>query len=161
MQTIVQKSFAVIANMTDDLYKNRTEKDEKVVSQTIKDSIRKCADAGVFWGKINQDILNLGREKIAPELNQNYKQLTFKTEDHRELLFGGDLPKTIKDINETNTFDQSLTQRMFTKTRKPILFKSRGYHQRGRPQQNVQPYPSYQQRQPKYRFNKNTVMPNH
>ena len=153
MQALVQKSFAVIANMADDLYKNRTEKDEKVVSQTIKDSIRKCADAAVFWGKINQDILNLGREKIAPELNQNYKQLTFKTEDHRELLFGGDLPKTIKDINETNT--------MFTKTRKPILFKSRGYHQRGRPQQNVQPYPSYQQRQPKYRFKKNTVMPNH
>ena len=77
MQALVQKSFAVIANMADDLYKNRTEKDEKVISQTIKDSIRKCADAAVFLGKINQDILNLRREKIAPELNQNYKQLTF------------------------------------------------------------------------------------
>ena len=40
MQALVQKSFAVIANMADDLYKNRTEKDEKVISQTIKDSIR-------------------------------------------------------------------------------------------------------------------------
>ena len=97
----MQKSFAVIANMADDLYKNRTEKDEKVISQTIKDSIRKCADAAVFLGKINQDILNLRREKIAPELNQNYKQLTFKTEDHPKLLFGDDLPKTIKDISET------------------------------------------------------------
>ena len=53
MQALVQKSFAVIANMADDLYKNRTEKDEKVISQTIKDSIRKCADAAVFLGKIN------------------------------------------------------------------------------------------------------------
>ena len=52
----MQKSFAVIANMVDDLYKNRTEKDEKVVIQTIKNSIRKCFDAAVFWGKINQDI---------------------------------------------------------------------------------------------------------
>ena len=43
----------------------------------MKDSILKCADAAVFLGKINQDILNLRREKIAPELNQNYKQLTF------------------------------------------------------------------------------------
>ena len=95
MQALVQKSFAVIANMADDLYKNRTEKDEKVISQTIKDSIRKCADAAVFLGKINQDILNLRREKIAPELNQNYKQLTFKTEDQPKRLFGDDLPKTV------------------------------------------------------------------
>ena len=111
MQELVKTSFAVIANMADDLYKNRTEKDEKVISQTIKDSIRKCADAAVFLGKINQDILNLRREKIAPELNQNYKQLTFKTEDHPKLLFGDDLPKTIKDISETNKVGQSLTQR--------------------------------------------------
>ena len=135
MQALVQKFFAVIANVADDLYKNRTEKDEKVISQTIKDSIRKCADAAVFLGKINQDILNLRREKIAPELNQNYKQLTFKTEDHPKLLFVDDLPKTIKDISETNKVGQSLTQRyqptlkreMFTKTGKPFLFKSRGY----------------------------------
>ena len=47
-----------------------SQKSYKVISQTIKDSIRKFADAAVFWGKINQDILNLRREKIAPELNQ-------------------------------------------------------------------------------------------
>ena len=106
-----------------------------------KDSIRKCADAAVFLGKINQDILNLRREKIAPELNQNYKQLTFKTEDHPKLLFGDDLPKTIKDIRERKQVGQSLTQRYqpalkretFTKTRKPFLSKDRGYQQRGKP----------------------------
>ena len=32
---------------------------------------RKCA--AVFLGKINQDILNLRREKIAPNLFENYK----------------------------------------------------------------------------------------
>ena len=53
VQVLVQKSFAVIVNMTDDLYKNRAEKDEKDISQTIKDSIRKCADAAVFLGEIN------------------------------------------------------------------------------------------------------------
>ena len=155
--------------MADDLYKNRTEKDEIVISQTIKDSIRKCADAAVFFGKVNQDILNLRREKVAPELNQNFKQLTFKTEDHPKLLFGDDLPKTIKDISETNKVGQCLTQRyqptlkreMFTKTGKPFLFKSLGYQQRGRSRQGVQPYLPYQQRQPKYWFNKYIVMPNH
>ena len=170
MQALVQKSFAVIANMADDLYKNRAEKDEKVISETINNSIHKCADAAVIWGKINQDILNLRREKIAPELSQNYKQLTFKTEGHPKLLFGDDLPKIIKDISETNKVGQSLTQRyqpvlkretLTNKTGKPFLFKSRGYQQSGRLRQNVQPYPSYQQRQPKYRFSKNTVMLNH
>ena len=93
--------------MPDDLYKNRTEKDEKVISQTIKDSIRKCANAAVFLEKINQNILNLRREKISAKLNQNYKHLTLKTEDHLKLLFGDDLPKTIKDISETNKVGQS------------------------------------------------------
>ena len=81
--------------MADDLCKSRTEKDEKVINQTIKDSIRKCADTAVYLGEINQVVLNLRREKIAPELNQNYKQLTFKTEDQPKMLFGDDLPKKI------------------------------------------------------------------
>ena len=50
MQALVQRSFAVIANMADDLYKliYRTKKDEKAISQTINESIPKCADAAVF-----------------------------------------------------------------------------------------------------------------
>ena len=53
MEALVQKSYAVIANMADDLYKNRTENNEKAVSQIKKDSIGKCTDAAVFLGKIN------------------------------------------------------------------------------------------------------------
>ena len=53
MQDLVQKSFAEIANIAHNLYKNRTGKDKKVISQTTKDSVRKCADVAVFWGKIN------------------------------------------------------------------------------------------------------------
>ena len=57
--------------------------------------------------------------------------MTFKTEDHPKLLFGDDLPKTIKDISETNKVGQSLTQwyqpvlkrETFTKTGKPFLFQ--------------------------------------
>ena len=63
--------------MADDLYKNRTEKDEKVVGQAIKGWIRNL----VFLGKINQDILNLRREKITHELSENYKPLNLKKED--------------------------------------------------------------------------------
>lgn len=83
--------------------------------------------------------------------------MTFKTEDHPQLLFGGDLRKTIKDIREKNKIGQSLTQRyqhtlkreMIHKTGKPFPYKSQGYQQRGKPRQNVQPCPPYQQRQPR------------
>ena len=64
----MQKSFGVI---DDDLYKNRTEKNGKGISQALKDSFRKCVDTAVFLGKIIRDILNLRREKSRPELNQN------------------------------------------------------------------------------------------
>ena len=103
----MQKSFAIIANMADNLFKNGTEKDKKVVSKIIKDSIRKCADAAVFLGKIHQDILNLRREKIAPKLNQNYNQLTLKRDNQPKLLFGDDLPKTLQYISETYKVGQS------------------------------------------------------
>ena len=107
-------------------------KAEKVISQTIKDSIRKCADAAVFLEKIVQDVLNLRREKVAPKLNQKYKQMTFKTEDYAKLFWEDDLLKTIKDMSETNKVGQSLTQKyqpmlkreLFTKTGKLFLFKS-------------------------------------
>ena len=66
MQALVQKFFAVIANVADDLYKNRTEKDEKVISQTIKDSIRKCADAAVFLGKIKPRYFKFKEGKDCP-----------------------------------------------------------------------------------------------
>ena len=45
-------------------------------------------------------------EKTAHELNQNYKQLTSKTESHLKLL---KTIKTIKDTSETNKFGQSLS----------------------------------------------------
>ena len=111
----------------------------------------------------------LGKNKPRYFKFMEGKQLTFKTESHPKLLLRDDLPKRINDISETNKVVQSLTQRyqptlkheMFTKIGKLFLFKSRGYQLWGKPRQNVQPYPSYQQRQPKYRSNKSTVMPNH
>ena len=47
---------------------------------------------------------------------------------------------------------------MLNKTGKPFLYKTWGYQQKGRPQKNVQPYGPYQQKQIKYRFNKNTYV---
>ena len=66
--------------MANDLYRNSTDNDEKVKSQTIKNSIGKCAHGAVFLGKKTR-YFKFKEEKIASELNQNYKQLTFKTNE--------------------------------------------------------------------------------
>ena len=100
-------------------------KAEKVISQTIKDSIRKCADAAVFLEKIVQDVLNLRREKVAPKLNQKYKQMTFKTEDYAKLFWEDDLLKTIKDMSETNKAGQSLTQKYQPMLKRELFYQNR------------------------------------
>lgn len=81
--------------------------------------------------------------------------MIFKTEDHSKVFLGANLLKTIKDISEINKTGQSLTQRYY-----PTL-KWEMYNVTGKPRQNVQPYPQYQQKKPKHRFSKDTVMPNH
>ena len=62
MQALVQTSSAVIGNVVDEKDKEikmkKTERDKKDISQTMKGSIHKCADAEVFLGKINQDNLS-------------------------------------------------------------------------------------------------------
>lgn len=63
------------------LYKNRTEKDEKVKSQTIKNLTGKCAHGASVLGKNKPRHFKFKEWEIAPEFNQNYKQLTFKTKE--------------------------------------------------------------------------------
>ena len=61
-----------------------------------------CADTAMLIGQTNFEILNYRREKILPELNYSYRQLSFNQRDHPKWLFGDNLPKEIKDISETN-----------------------------------------------------------
>ena len=53
------------------------------------------------------------KELIIPELNSSYRQLKFVQGDHPKLLFGDDIPKTIKDISETNKVGQALKKQNF------------------------------------------------
>ena len=48
------------------------------------------------------DILTYRREKIKPELNQNYRHISVEKGEHPKHLFGDDLPKILKDMAETN-----------------------------------------------------------
>ena len=76
----------------------------------LKATIKSWADIPVFLGKVNEDILTYQREKIKPELNQNYHHISEEKDEHPEILFGDDLLKILKDMPETNKVGQSLTQ---------------------------------------------------
>ena len=42
----------------------------------VKATKKICADTTVFLDKANEDILTYRREKIKPELNQNYRHIS-------------------------------------------------------------------------------------
>ena len=51
-------------------------------------------------GKSNYHLLARGKDQIIPELNGNYRQLSFVQGYHSKL--GDDSEKALKDISETN-----------------------------------------------------------
>ena len=143
MQNLLLKSLNNICNMANNLYEGRKISDPQELSNLIKNSIRKCADSAMIMGKFNYDLLAHRRDNITPELNVAYKHLSFPQGEHPKLLFGDDLPKTIKELTETNKVGQYLAKKPFytsssisvnpenkNKNYKPFLYRGRG--QRGR-----------------------------
>ena len=107
----------MLSKTADTLYQLRSQKDlTKLVAlknykKQLLAPIKSCADTAVFLGKANEDILTYQREKIKPELNHNYHHISVEKGEHPKLLFGDDIPKILKDINEASKVGQSLTER--------------------------------------------------
>ena len=93
-----------------------------------------CADTAMLIQQTNFEILNFRRAKIMPELNYNYRQLSFDQEDHPKLLFGENLPKQIKYISETNKVAFAISKNSFT----PCSTTSISTHKS--PQNKIQPF---------------------
>ena len=102
--------------------------------EVTKSGIRLCADTVMLRGQTNFEILNFRRAKIMPELNYNYRQLSFDQEDHPKLLFGENLPKQIKYISETNKVAFAISKNSFT----PCSTTSISTHKS--PQNKIQPF---------------------
>ena len=67
----------------------------------------------MILGKLNRDLITLRRDSIIPELNIAYKHLSFPQGEHPKLLFGEDLPRSIKEITGTNEVGQCLSKKNF------------------------------------------------
>ena len=64
LQKIILKSLSVLNKTANTLYEHRSEKDLTKLVALVKATIISCADATVFLGKANEDILTFRREKI-------------------------------------------------------------------------------------------------
>ena len=65
-------------------------------------ALRKLLDAVTLTGLAQQDLYLKRRELVKPDMNPEYRQLCSSHVAVTTLLFGDDLPKSIKDLNETN-----------------------------------------------------------
>ena len=99
--------------MLDSLYKGTKLTDPQELMELVKTSLKKCADTAKILGKLNQDLLTLRRDSITPELSIGYKHLSFPQGEHPKLLFGDDLPRSIKEITETNKVGQCSSKKDF------------------------------------------------
>ena len=99
---LILKSLSVLSKTENTLYEHRSEKDLTKLVALVKATIKSCADTAVFLVKATMDILTYRREKIKPELNQNYRHISVEKSEHPKHLFGDDLPKILKDMAETN-----------------------------------------------------------
>ena len=109
---MILKSICITSNLANELYGAQSNCREELIEINSK-AIKKCAGTETLLGKSNYDLLACRKELIIPELNSSYRQLKFVQGDHPKLLFGDDIPKTIKDISETNKVGQALKKQNF------------------------------------------------
>ena len=97
VQKLILKSLSVLSKKASTLYEHRWEKDRTKLVALVKATIKNCADTAVFLGKANDDILTYQREKIKPELNQNYRHISIKkvsTQDFFSVMISQKFSKT-------------------------------------------------------------------
>ena len=76
------------------------------------------------------------RELIKPDLNDQFKQLCGSHTPVTKLLFGDDLPKSVKEISETNKVGVKVSSKPpthYNKQQKRSNFSQRTHHQSQKP----------------------------
>ena len=75
-QKLILKSLSVLSKTANTLYEHSSEKELTKLAALVKATIKSCPNTALFLGKANEDALTYQREKIKPELNQNYHHIS-------------------------------------------------------------------------------------
>ena len=82
---------------------------ETISSASVTAMVKTVVDALALFGHANEEINQRRREDQKGDLNQAYKSLGKMDKCHHSLLYGDNLAKRVKSINDTNGVAQSLT----------------------------------------------------
>ena len=113
LQNMILKNQSINCFLLESLHKGTKFTDPLELLELVKVSLKKCADSAMILGKLDQNLLTLRRDSITPELNIACKNLSFSEGEHPKLLFGDDLPRSIKQITETNKVGQFFSKKHF------------------------------------------------
>ena len=105
-QTKIVKGLVPMAQLLDNLFEQRKQTGQ---STQLDHNIQLALDSFQITSQASRELSLRRREQIRPDLNFQYRQLCSPQTEITTNLFGDDLPKTVKDINETNRVGQRVT----------------------------------------------------
>ena len=135
LETSLLNSMIPIVKMSDRLLKlksNSKSTSESDVSEFLQVSLDSLALMGHSINEVNIK----RRELIKPDLNDQFKQLCGSHTPVTKLLFGDDLPKSVKEISETNKVGVKVSSKSpthYNKQQKRSNFSHRPHRQSQKP----------------------------
>ena len=106
LQDLISKSLTAVSYMGNQLFENGFEREQAKIKENFKILLKRCADSVLLLGKANLNLIDLRRDKIFPELNYNYRQFSFPSEDQPKLLMGMTYPKYLKKLQKSIKWDK-------------------------------------------------------
>ena len=103
--TLLKVSSAIIVSVND-LLGHR----EKKTSPDYKALVPRLTDSIALIGHVHKELSFKRRDVIRPFLNQEFKQTCSRTLKPGKLLFGEDLPKTLRELKATNKIMNKVTR---------------------------------------------------
>ena len=135
LETSLLKSMIPIVKMSDKLLELKS--NSKSASESdVCEFLQLSLDSLALMGHSINEVSIKRRELIKPDLNDQFKQLCGSHTPVTKLLFGDDLPKSVKEISETNKVGVKVSSKPpthYNKQQKRSNFSHRTHHQNQKP----------------------------
>ena len=112
VEKFLSKAMISLGILTEEIVKekgNEHPKEDNPKENHSTSMAKITLDAIRFIGQAQQELHHLRRIEIKPDLNPEYRHLCTSQITATKLLFGDDLAKSIKDLNETNKMTGKLS----------------------------------------------------
>ena len=111
LQTMLQKAMVPVILMYDDLrkYHGHVKPSKQQVGLSRATMAKYAADTLALLANLNWELTQARKDAIKPSLNGSYKQICSDAKPFTDLLFGDNLPATLRDIGATSRVSQAAT----------------------------------------------------